>query len=339
MERSQLRNLKRRLPLTLIALHSVAIHCNIGKTSGGFIPSNVFSHTRRRRSSTSGTHETASSRIIAREAINSSTSTSNIDIFHDLSSTPIKAKTSTRTSKDNRPHEQRVKQQRKARRLNHSFMHLYRHDSPKFDDQKIAPSSKSFTCAKMYLMEYGHLEEAEVMDMAKYFPPLFDLDVKRHLCPKMRFLKYTLSYHNGLRVGSDVNVDVDVDVDAGTTKGHQNSKRIAAAAVSIPPQYFGSRLEKVIAPRHAFLMAEGLPHGNILLENDAALFKEFLISCRRLKSFTALCNQWRKIYGRIYVDDTFDELLKEAGNGYYGESSMSPITSTEVDAFDSLFTR
>ena len=45
---------------------------------------------------------------------------------------------------DNRPHEQRVKKPRKARRLNHSFMHLYRHDEARFDDQQIAPSLKSY---------------------------------------------------------------------------------------------------------------------------------------------------------------------------------------------------
>lgn len=80
---------------------------------------------------------------------------------------------------DKRPHEQRVKSPRKARRMNHSFMHLYRHDSSLFDDQKIALNSKSLTSARTYLREYGGFTDDEINEMSKSFPPLLDLDVKR----------------------------------------------------------------------------------------------------------------------------------------------------------------
>lgn len=143
---------------------------------------------------------------------------------------------------DERPHEQRVKRPRKARRMNHSFMHLYRHDSSLFDDQKIAPSSKSMTCARTYLREYGGFRDDDIDKMSKYFPPLLDLDVKRHLRPKLRFIKHSLQEK----------------YDPTQRLPHENHPQtLSKEAKSIPPQYFGSRMEKVIAPRHAFLMYNG----------------------------------------------------------------------------------
>ncbi len=52
----------------------------------------------------------------------------------------------------------------------------------------------------------------------------------RHLRPKLRFLKYTLKGQ------------VDTDVNQGIQHLSETGKRV-------PPQYFGSRMEKVIAPR------------------------------------------------------------------------------------------
>lgn len=40
---------------------------------------------------------------------------------------------------DKRPHEQRTESPRKARGVNHPFQHLYRHDSPVFDDRHLSP--------------------------------------------------------------------------------------------------------------------------------------------------------------------------------------------------------
>lgn len=217
---------------------------------------------------------------------------------------------------DKRPHEQRVNSPRKARRLNHSFMHLYRHDSPTFDDQKIAPSSKCMTSARLYLKEYAGYSDIEIDRMSQSFPPLLDLDVKRHLRPKLRFVKYTLD-------------GVSAEYDAF------GRRYLSTVAKSIPPQYFGSRLERVIAPRHAFLMYLGLPHGRVLLENNAALFRDFLISCRRTKSFCALCNQWKKEYGT-------DGFRGDDALGLFEHATIDPnftIGSQHIDSFDSLFQR
>ena len=145
---------------------------------------------------------------------------------------------------DRRPHEQRVKRPRKARRLNHSIMHLYRHDSSRFDDEKIAPSSKSMTSPRIYLKEYAGFMDDEIDTMSDSFPPLLDLDVKRHLRPKLRFLKYTLQ--GGLAA------------DSYSTSESKGPLILSKIAKGVPPQYFGSRMEKVVAPKHAFLMHMGL---------------------------------------------------------------------------------
>jgi len=218
---------------------------------------------------------------------------------------------------DNRPHEQRVNKPRKARRLNHSFMHLYRHDSRLFDDTKIASGSRTLSFPRVYLKEYGGYTDGDIDDMSLNFPPLLDLDVRRHVQPKMRFLKYTLG---------------GVNNDSNET----NSGPIPLSDVgkSVPPQFFGSRLEKVIAPRHAFLMHLGLPHGPVLLENNAQLFQEFLLACRKSKLFAALCNDWKQKFGTQYADPDYLHISNECN---YNDNIV--ITSNEIDAFDSLFQR
>jgi len=171
------------------------------------------------------------------------------------------------------------------------------------------------------LREYAGYTNDEIDDMQKTFPPLLDLDVKRHLRPKLRFIKHTLegnirprNYGQGPQLLSDV-------------------------AKRIPPQYFGSRMEKMLAPRHAFLMYMGVPHGQALLENDASLFQEFLISCRRTKTFCALCNKWRKEYGYKYANEDFSLNMLEERKGSSGNKGDVAITPKQVDAFDSLFLR
>ena len=120
---------------------------------------------------------------------------------------------------DRRPHEQRVSAPLKARRLNHPFQHLYRHADPTFDDNEcndegcvqhpneitefywneIMTQSSTFAqqpidvetalSAIHYLHVHGGYSLHEIHQLHKTFPPLLDIDVARHLRPKMRFLK------------------------------------------------------------------------------------------------------------------------------------------------------
>jgi FOG: Ankyrin repeat len=193
---------------------------------------------------------------------------------------------------------------------------FFRHDSPSFDDQCIAPSSISMTSARAYLKEYAGYTDEEIDSMSKTFPPLLDLDVKRHLRPKLRFIKYTLQ---GISM----------------TRDATGPRSLSNHAKSLPPQYYGSRMEKVIAPRHAFLTYLGLPHGKVLLENNAELFRDFLVSCRRTKSFCALCNQWKQTYGTNYRED-YD--FMEASNNENAKVDFI-INAKHVETFDSIFQR
>lgn len=176
---------------------------------------------------------------------------------------------------DRRPHEQRTNGPRMARRLNHGFRYLYRHEAGRFHN----------TTSFEYLSTFYTPEEIFAMNQS--FPPLLDLNVSRHLHPKMRFLKETMG----------------VDTDSCETMKQ------------IPPQYFGARLERIIAPRHAFLVYHNLPHGSQLLE-EPSRWADFLIACRTTKRFCALCNQWRD-----------------------PARSNERVTSKQVEAFDTMFGR
>ena len=190
---------------------------------------------------------------------------------------------------DNRPFVQRVKERRPARRLNHAFKYLYRHD---FDDNTTLD-------AATFLETQGGYSAQEVLEMNRTFPPLLDLSVQRQLFPKMQFLKKTLGVNN-------------------------------PSAASVPAQYFGARLERILAPRHAFLVHHNLPHGAELFttvneQTNKTLWQEFL-SARQAKQFAALCRSWQK----RFVAATFI-----AG----GEAQQGPVTHKQIEAFDALFAR
>ena len=242
------------------------------------------------------------------------------------------------TARDRRPHEQRVSAPRKARRLNHPFQHLYRHADPSFDDNlwndgkitihpdeitefywnEVMTKSSTFAVdvdvdaeqslkAIHYLHVYGGFSLDEIHRLHKSFPPLLEIDVVRHLRPKMRFLKYCLG-------GSAASTDPESTILTLDPK----LKSI------LPASFFGARFERTVAPRHAFLVHIGLPSGRSLWDDadaDESLLVEFLLNHRKPKLFAALCNRWRVKYGASNIHNNL------------------PITSQQVVAFDKLFQR
>lgn len=74
---------------------------------------------------------------------------------------------------DRRPHEQRATSPRLARRLNHGFRYLYRQNNTHFQN--------------MTSLEYLSIyyPKDEIYRMNQSFPPLLELNVSRHLHPKM----------------------------------------------------------------------------------------------------------------------------------------------------------
>lgn len=187
-----------------------------------------------------------------------------------------------------KPFDQRTKGPRTARRMNSRFRYLYR-DGTSHNHNKSAME---------YLSQYYSKEQ--ILEMNATFPPLLELNVSRHLHPKVRFLKETLNLFD--------------------------SKNHDSALKDIPPHYFGSRLEKIVAPRHAFLMYTGLPHGKQLFDSKdnsrSSKWTEFLGASRKTKPFCAICNEW----------------LKEQQQ-HQRTIQQPPITAKQIEAFDFLFGR
>ena len=244
------------------------------------------------------------------------------------------------------PHEQRISNTRKARRLNHPFQYLYRHVDPSFRDDvwngnTISITDEVYDCyrsifdiddinnesqeqfnstfaqipmdiqtsllAIQYLNIHGGYSFREIQQMYARFPPLLEIDVIRHLRPKMRFLKDCLG---GIASSDDQVLDSQL-------------KDI------LPASFFGSRLERTIAPRHAFLVHVGLPSGKALWDGTyqpsnsrkgsaESLLEQFLRDHRKPKQFAAMCNNWKSMYK---------------------SNTNLPITSEQIIAFDKLFQR
>lgn len=214
--------------------------------------------------------------------------------------------------KDNRPYEQRVDGPRPARRMNHSFKYLYRHDHEnKNDVDDDASYSTSTTDPLEYLIQEAGLTREQVLEWKCSFPVLLDLSVERQLSPKMRFLKETLGICDPATI-------------------HQ----------LVPPQYFGSRLERIVAPRHAFLVWAGLPSGPALFQQPTplslvrpsnngnmktlCLFQDFMLACRNAKQFAALCDLWRR--QSLGVRDNIAMTTRKT-------------TAKDIEAFDAIFSR
>ena len=217
---------------------------------------------------------------------------------------------------DQRPYEQRVKGPRSARRMNHGFRYLYRTTSHKYQN----------VTAFEYLKQF--YSESDIAEMNRTFPPLLDLNVSRHVHPKMRFLSETI-----------ISDDRDLISDNSPSRNYFGEHLVKnLSKFEIPAQYFGARLEKTIAPCHAFLVYADLPHGLSLfvksnkrkyggpLGKDRATTRwhEFLLSCRRTKQFCALCNQWRK---------------EKEGNLKHECTLKRQITSKQIEAFQFIFGR
>lgn len=120
--------------------------------------------------------------------------------------------------------------------------------------------------------------------------------------------------------------------------------------LSVPPQFFGARLERILAPRHAFLMLLGLPHGRQLFTIESSsrcdnhdggigsypltkahgswLWHEFIQAGRTSKQFAAMCRSWK---------ERFSNFNNESIPSSAGEGKI--ITSLYVEAFDALFAR
>ena len=180
------------------------------------------------------------------------------------------------------------------------------------------------------------------------FPPLLSLSVERQLYPKMRFLQETM----GLSLSRKRNVDDDHDDDDDHaasihTTNDEATAHLLRSVVNDAPHYFGTRLERTVAPRHAFLVYcntkyhTKFPTGRDLFtlrrkhnsssnnNNATTLWHDFLIACRTTKRFVALCHQWKRLVAANQASQTTAPVVPPP----------PPITSKQVEAFDFLFAR
>jgi ankyrin repeat protein len=152
-----------------------------------------------------------------------------------------------------------------------------------------------------YLQDYGGYSEQQIIAMNQTFPPLLTLSVNHQLHPKMRFLKETL----------------------GIPHPYLES--------SVPAEYFGARLEKTLAPRHAWLVHTNLTHGAALFRtpssssstvqnNHQSLWTDFVRAARKPHGMAALCAQWAAQQQQKSTDNVIP-------------------TPRQIEAFDVLFGR
>lgn len=199
---------------------------------------------------------------------------------------------------DSRPFAHRAPKPRPARRLNHGFKYLYRHDLP--DHLPDDPMQ--------YLMEYGGYSREQVLSMNATFPPLLSMSVERQLHPKMRFLKETL----------------------GVVRPHLES--------TVPAEYFGARLEKILAPRHAWLVHNNLTHGAALFrtpspnDNATTLWTDFVRAARKPHGMAALCTEWARNSGNTVVTTPNITIVSAT-------ATATITTPRQIEAFDALFGR
>ena len=249
--------------------------------------------------------------------------------------------------KDTRPYEQRRDGPRAARRMNQSFQYLYRHKDeavllPKEDD-----SISSTLDAQQYLIQYGGFTIEDISKMTKIYPSLHMLDVDGKIKPMLKFIKYTLGgLDNTFISHEDQFSHLPQDSNTPThmffqryiniirearTKQQHNSNALpllsngAKATLLKVPQIFGARLERTVAPRHAFLVFQGLmisapPYedesSQLFLISSPELLLEFL-NARTSKQFAELCNRW----------------------GGASKENWSTVTKEQVEAFETYFRR
>ena len=210
---------------------------------------------------------------------------------------------------------------RPARRLNHAFKYLYRHD---FDEATMSADPI------LFLQEQGGYSREQIIEMNRTFPPLLTLSVRRQLYPKLQFLKHTLHANNNM---------THLPSSSSSSSSLSSQYNATAAAVIVPPQFFGARLERILAPRHAFLVYANLqPYGKDLLHNNnnnnntTLLFHDFLLACRQPKRFAALCTSWRQ-------RQLQQQQQHGASSSNNNNNLPNKITSRHIEAFDALFAR
>ncbi|KAL7567464.1 hypothetical protein ACA910_021420 [Epithemia clementina (nom. ined.)] len=122
----------------------------------------------------------------------------------------------------------------------------------------------------------------------------------------------------------------------GDSLNNNNSSTDKAALSLLPPQYYGGCLERVLAPRHDFLVFSNLTHGSDVVRNPSK-WDHFLQAVRKPKAFAALCQSWQSSSTSTGNNDILNSNSATSTKSKKGFSSS--ITVKQIEAFDVLFGR
>ncbi|CAB9520521.1 Ankyrin Repeat [Seminavis robusta] len=179
-----------------------------------------------------------------------------------------------------------------------ALKHLFRH----YDDISMdcwlrchAPES--------FLRSCGYTQR-EIDTMAQEYPEILNKDVHDHLAPHMRFLVRALGGGTGdlMWASTEPFLSEEEDDECALANYEDNDGsdkhrlRVSPLAKQNVPvkSFFNLRLEKALAPWHAYMeWQKGVPSGKALLQ-DGVKLTEFLTVAQsgKLDHFVELCNAW-----------------------------------------------
>ena len=180
-----------------------------------------------------------------------------------------------------------------------TFKHLFRH----YDDISM---DCWLRCAEpvAFLKSCGYTTE-DIEKLSNKLPALLTKDVHAQLAPHVRFLVKALGGGTGDLMwapGEEAILNIedgeecvisDNQIDAAA---QQHVLRVSdLGKKAVPVSFFNVRLEKTLAPWHAYLCwQQGLPCGPVLLQDEGAKFRDLLDVCEssNLNDFVKLCNSW-----------------------------------------------
>jgi ankyrin repeat protein len=159
----------------------------------------------------------------------------------------------------------------------------------------------------------------EVEQVVLEYPAILEKNVHDHLAPHIRFLVKAMGGGTGdlmwasseeqetaFKGHATKNQEEEEEEEECTVSEDSNQQqhqlRVSELAKQVVPvkTFFNLRLEKTLAPWHAYMTWQaGLPSGRILLEQEqqgASKLTEFLRVCQtgKLTEFVKMCNAWEK---------------------------------------------
>lgn len=225
------------------------------------------------------------------------------------------------SSTDHLPKSESSAQRKPRRRKQKPHKHLFRHNEDISVDCWLR-------CAepREFLLSCGYTED-EIDKMSEEYPQLLSLDVHSQLAPKMQFIVHTLGGGDGDLIWAEEDIfhhDEEEECDIKDINSPHTLRISYKAKSSIPPEFFGARLERHVGPRHAYLQHFGLPSGPELL----------MANGRRLKQFLGACNAPPAEFAMLAIKWAAESQRVMGGSSVFGAAVHS---ASRVEKFEEAF--